>query len=103
AAKNPSSASTFIALPPLQLLRKSPRRSSSASVRGSFWVNIFIRNHPQAAFFPRAFYAASIPQSRAFFHLVSRSSHFSTRGGRHSASACSSPAPAPTPVYFFGW
>ncbi len=28
-----------------------------------------------------AFYAASIPQSRAFFHLVSRSSHFSTRTG----------------------
>src|SRR5215472_17046696 len=35
AAKNPSSSSTFIALPPLQLFRKSPRRSSSASVRGS--------------------------------------------------------------------
>src|SRR6516225_5813088 len=35
AAKNPSSSSTFIALPPLQLFRKSRRRSSSASVRGS--------------------------------------------------------------------
>src|ERR1700693_874451 len=32
AAKNPSSASPFIALSPFQLLRKSPRRSSSASV-----------------------------------------------------------------------
>src|ERR1019366_4435595 len=42
AARNPSSASTFIALPPLQLLRKSPRRSSSASVRGSFWVKVLI-------------------------------------------------------------
>src|SRR6266571_4873648 len=38
AAKNPSSSSTFIALPPLQPLRKSPRRSSSASVRGSVSV-----------------------------------------------------------------
>src|SRR5271157_1105279 len=42
AAKNPSSASTFIACPPLQLLRKSPRRSSSASVSGSFWVKVLI-------------------------------------------------------------
>src|ERR1019366_4139027 len=41
AAKNPSIASTFIALPSLQPLRKSPRRSSSASVRGSFWVKVF--------------------------------------------------------------
>jgi hypothetical protein len=40
-ARIPSSASTFIALPPLQPLRKSPRRSSSASVRGSFWVKVF--------------------------------------------------------------
>src|ERR1017187_1818318 len=50
AAKNPSSVSTFIALPPLQLLRKSPRRSTSASVSRSDWVNIFMGNHPQAAF-----------------------------------------------------
>src|ERR1039458_5294345 len=40
AAKNPSSASTFIALPPPQLFRKSPRRSISASVSGSFVVNV---------------------------------------------------------------
>jgi hypothetical protein len=39
AAKNPSTCSTFIALPPLQPSRKSPRRSSSASVSGWFWVN----------------------------------------------------------------
>jgi hypothetical protein len=38
AAKNPSSCSTFIALPPF---RKSPRRSSSASVSRSFWVKGF--------------------------------------------------------------
>src|SRR5450759_2603054 len=56
AAKNPSSASTFIALPPLQLLRKSPRRSTSASVRGSFWVKVFMGNHPHEA----AFVSASI-------------------------------------------
>src|ERR1019366_2050700 len=56
AAKNPSSASTFIALPPLQLLRKSPRRSSSASVSGSFWVKVFMGNHPHEA----AFVSASI-------------------------------------------
>src|ERR1019366_2299941 len=42
AAKNPSSASTFIALPPLQLLRKSPRRSSLASVSGSFWAIVLM-------------------------------------------------------------
>src|ERR1700674_1667945 len=42
AAKNPSSCSTFIALPPLQLLRKSARRSSSASVSGACWENIFM-------------------------------------------------------------
>src|ERR1019366_3937013 len=41
AAKNPSSASTFIALPPLQPSRKSPRRSSSASVSGSGWAKVF--------------------------------------------------------------
>src|ERR1019366_1400454 len=40
--KNPSSCSTFIALPPLQLLRKSPRQSSSLSVSGSFWVKVLI-------------------------------------------------------------
>src|ERR1035438_1160427 len=56
AAKNPSSASTFIALPPLQLLRKSPRRSSLASVSGSFWVKVFMANHPHEA----AFVSASI-------------------------------------------
>src|SRR5271168_788754 len=42
AEKNPSSSSTFIALPPLQLLRKSPRRSSSASLRGSGLVKMAI-------------------------------------------------------------
>jgi hypothetical protein len=40
-ARIPSSASTFIALAPLQPLRKSPRRSSSASVSGSFWAKVF--------------------------------------------------------------
>src|ERR1035437_2338354 len=59
AAKNPSSASMFMALPPLQLLRNSARRSSSASVSGSFWVNVLIaflnvlgnglRYHPRLA------------------------------------------------------
>src|ERR1039458_7507301 len=42
AAKNPSSCSTFIALPLLQLLRNSARRSSSASVSGSCWARVFI-------------------------------------------------------------
>src|ERR1019366_6532573 len=40
-ARIPSSASTFIALAPLQPLRKSPRRSSSASVSASFWAKVF--------------------------------------------------------------
>src|ERR1019366_6305787 len=84
AAKNPSNFSVFIALPPLQPLRKAPRRSSSASVSGSFWVNVFMGNHPQAS---RAFYATSILQSQASFHRVSRSSHFSTRTGHHSSRA----------------
>src|ERR1035437_7343904 len=50
AAKNPSSASTFIALPPLQPLRKSPRRSSSASVSGSFCVKVLMGKYPNLAY-----------------------------------------------------
>src|ERR1035441_8818865 len=42
AAKNPSSCSTFIALPLLQLLRNFARRSSSASVSDSSWAKVFI-------------------------------------------------------------
>src|ERR1700674_3686863 len=41
AAKNPSSSSMFIALSPSQVIRKSPRRSSSASVSGSFRSKVF--------------------------------------------------------------
>src|SRR5579863_5325829 len=51
AAKNPSSSSRFIALPPLQPFRKLPRRSSSASVSGSDWGKGFtvVAAHPTLA------------------------------------------------------
>src|SRR5450631_804009 len=39
----------FISLPPLQPLRKSPRRSSSASVSGLFWVKVVIGIYPHLA------------------------------------------------------
>src|SRR6266567_784347 len=50
AAKNPSSSSMFIARSPLTLLRKGSRRSSSASVSGSFWVNVLMGMYPSLAF-----------------------------------------------------
>src|ERR1700722_16622549 len=50
AEKNPSNSSRFIAFPPLQLLRKSPRRSSSASVSGSFLANVLMGMYPSLAF-----------------------------------------------------
>src|ERR1019366_3152213 len=49
-AKNPSSSSIFMASPPLHALRKSPRRSSSASVSGSCWVKLFMGKYPNLAF-----------------------------------------------------
>src|ERR1035437_121352 len=68
AAKNPSSTSTFIAPP--QPLRKSPRRSSSASVR-----NIFMGNHPLGGQF------LSLPNPR---YVNSRTPNTHVHSRRHS-------------------
>src|ERR1022692_55277 len=77
----------FIALPPLQLLRKSPRRSSSALVSGSCWVKVFMGNHRLAAFVSESILRGIHTPEPKHAHLVCRLSHFSTCSGRHSSSA----------------